>query len=47
MADTRRYVESLEEQIRQCPEQYLWVHRKFKNLPDTYPDYYADLDASK
>jgi len=46
-ADTRRYVEVLEEQIRQCPEQYLWVHRKFKNLPDSYPDYYADLDASK
>ena len=47
VADTRRYVEILEEQIRQCPEQYFWVHRKFKNLPDGYPDYYADLDASK
>ena len=46
-ADTRRYVHVLEEHIRLCPEQYLWVHRKFKNLPDSYPDYYADLDASK
>lgn len=47
VADTRRYVEILEEQIRQCPEQYFWVHRKFKNLPDGYPDYYSDRDASK
>ena len=29
------------------PEQYFWVHRKFKNLPAGYPDYYADLDALK
>ena len=47
VADTRRYVEILEAQIRECPEQYFWVHRKFKNLPDEYPDYYSDLDASK
>ena len=46
-ADTRRYVEALEEHVRQCPEQYLWIHKKFKNLPDGYPDYYADLDALK
>ena len=45
--DTKRYVHLLEQQIRECPEQYLWVHRKFKNLPEPYPDYYADLDASK
>ena len=42
-----RYVDVLEQQIRQAPEQYFWVHRKFKNLPDGYPDYYADLTASK
>ncbi len=47
VADTERYVKMLEDQIRLCPEQYFWVHRKFKNLPDSYPDYYADLDASK
>ena len=47
IADTRRYVEIVEDHIRTCPEQYLWVHRKFKNLPEPYPDYYADLDASK
>jgi KDO2-lipid IV(A) lauroyltransferase len=45
--DTRKYVSVLEEHIRCCPEQYLWVHRKFKNLPDGYPDFYSDLDALK
>jgi len=45
--DTQQYVRVLEEQIQRCPEQYLWLHRKFKGLPESYPDYYADLDASK
>jgi KDO2-lipid IV(A) lauroyltransferase len=45
--DTRRYVKVLEDQIRRCPEQYFWVHRKFKDLPESYPDYYSDLDALK
>jgi KDO2-lipid IV(A) lauroyltransferase len=47
IADTERYVKLVEERIRLCPEQYFWVHRKFKNLPESYPDYYADLDALK
>ena len=47
VADTQRYVDVLEDQIRKAPEQYFWIHRKFKDLPDGYPDYYADLDASK
>ena len=45
--DTLRYNEVLDAHIRSCPEQYFWVHRKFKDLPDGYPDYYADLDALK
>ena len=47
VADTRRYIEALEAHVRTCPEQYFWIHRKFKDLPDGYPDYYADLDALK
>ena len=43
VADTRRYNAVLEEHIRTCPEQYFWIHRKFKGLPDAYPDLYADL----
>ena len=47
VADTKRYVDLLEQHIRSCPEQYFWIHRKFKDLPDGYPDYYSDLDALK
>ncbi len=47
VADTKRYIDVLEDAVRECPEQYFWVHRKFKDLPDGYPDYYADLDALK
>lgn len=47
IADTKRYIDLLEQHVRSCPEQYFWIHRKFKDLPDGYPDYYADLDALK
>jgi KDO2-lipid IV(A) lauroyltransferase len=47
VADTKKYVALLENHVRKCPEQYFWIHRKFKNLPDGYDDYYADLDALK
>lgn len=46
-ADTLKYLAILEAQIRKCPEQYYWVHRRFKNRPDTLPDAYADLDSLK
>ena len=46
-ADTLRYHQVLEDYIRLCPEQYYWVHRKFKNLPPPMEDYYANLDALK
>jgi KDO2-lipid IV(A) lauroyltransferase len=47
VADVMRYIHLLEEHIRLCPEQYFWVHRKFKDLPPGYDDVYADLDAVK
>jgi KDO2-lipid IV(A) lauroyltransferase len=43
--DTKKYLEILEQQIRLCPEQYYWVHRKFKNRPEPLPDAYRDLAA--
>ena len=45
--DTEQYHGVLEKAIRLCPDQYYWVHRKYKNLPEGHPDYYADLDAWK
>jgi len=47
IADTEKFVALLEEQIRRCPEQYYWVHRKFKRRPEPLPDVYSDLDALK
>jgi KDO2-lipid IV(A) lauroyltransferase len=41
LADTRRFNHLIEEQVRRIPEQYLWVHRRFKGLTADYPDYYG------
>lgn len=43
IADTERYHQLIEEEIRKAPEQYLWVHRRFKNRPEQYPDVYQDI----
>ena len=47
VADTRLYLDMLEAAIRKCPEQYYWLHRRFKRRPEPLPDAYADLDALK
>jgi KDO2-lipid IV(A) lauroyltransferase len=39
--DAQRFNNLLEEHIRRVPEQYLWVHRRFKGLNAEYPDYYG------
>jgi KDO2-lipid IV(A) lauroyltransferase len=39
--DTMRLIGVLEEFVRECPEQYLWTHRKFKDRPGDLPDAYA------
>jgi KDO2-lipid IV(A) lauroyltransferase len=41
VADLERYNRLLESQVRLVPEQYLWVHRRFKGLSHDYPDYYG------
>ena len=39
-ADTRRMNAFVEEQVRQMPEQYLWVHKRFKTRPPGEPPWY-------
>ncbi|HEY2144630.1 MAG TPA: LpxL/LpxP family Kdo(2)-lipid IV(A) lauroyl/palmitoleoyl acyltransferase [Steroidobacteraceae bacterium] len=39
--DVERYNRLLEAQVRRVPDQYLWVHRRFKGLSNDYPDYYG------
>jgi Kdo2-lipid IVA lauroyltransferase/acyltransferase len=41
VADAERFNHFIEQQVRRVPEQYLWIHRRFKGLTDDYPDYYA------
>lgn len=43
LADTNRITRIFETEIRRSPDQYFWVHRKFKGRPQTLPDAYADL----
>jgi Kdo2-lipid IVA lauroyltransferase/acyltransferase len=40
-ADTARLVALLEDLIREAPEQYLWIYRKFKGRPAPHPDLYG------
>lgn len=42
VTDTLRYHALVEAHIRKVPEQYFWIHRRFKGLTADYPDYYAD-----
>lgn len=41
--DARRVNEVVEEQIRVAPEQYLWVHRRFKTQPEGLPNVYVGV----
>jgi KDO2-lipid IV(A) lauroyltransferase len=41
VADTVRFNHMIEAQVRRVPEQYLWIHRRFKGLSQDYPDYYG------
>lgn len=41
IADTKRIVSLLEDRIRETPEQYLWVYKKFKRRPESFGDAYA------
>ena len=44
--DTRRLTQVLESYIRLCPEQYWWIHQRFKGRPAPLPDLYAAPRAS-
>jgi KDO2-lipid IV(A) lauroyltransferase len=44
IADTKRLVALLEARIRESPEQYLWVYKKFKRRPDSFGNVYAEAE---
>jgi KDO2-lipid IV(A) lauroyltransferase len=45
VADTLRLTKLLEDYIRLCPEQYWWIHQRFKGRPAPLPDLYAPPSA--
>ena len=47
VADTTRFNRMIEAQVRNAPEQYLWIHRRFKGLSEDYPDYYGQQAARR
>jgi KDO2-lipid IV(A) lauroyltransferase len=38
--DAARYMAGLERAVREAPDQYLWVHRRFKTRPPGEPPVY-------
>ena len=38
--DTQTILDLFEAEIRKAPEQYLWIHRRFKTQPEGYPPFY-------
>lgn len=42
LADTLRINRAIESWIRECPAQYYWVHRRFRDRPEEYGDAYAE-----
>lgn len=46
IADTARLTRLLEDYIRTCPEQYWWVHQRFKGRPAPYRDIYDPLASA-
>jgi len=45
-ADTLRFHRLIEAQVRRMPEQYLWLHKRFKGLSPDYPDFYGRRPVS-
>jgi Kdo2-lipid IVA lauroyltransferase/acyltransferase len=41
VADTLHFNRFIEAEVRRIPEQYWWIHRRFKGLTADYPDYYG------
>lgn len=44
LTDATRLNAWIEDRVREAPDQYLWLHRKFRNRPDGEPPFYAAAD---
>ncbi|MDO8704888.1 MAG: lauroyl acyltransferase, partial [Sulfuricaulis sp.] len=41
VADTTRMNQEIEEAVREMPEQYFWLHKRFKTRPQGGKDFYS------
>jgi KDO2-lipid IV(A) lauroyltransferase len=41
IADSERFHHFIESEVRRNPEQFWWIHRRFKGLSADYPNYYG------
>ena len=47
LLDATHINQVVEQAIRQAPEQYLWVHRRFKTRPEGEPDVYTEVGIAR
>jgi Kdo2-lipid IVA lauroyltransferase/acyltransferase len=47
VADTTRIMKIVEDAILLAPEQYLWVHRRFKTRPEGQPSLYSNIPRKR
>ena len=40
IADTTQVNAAIEDMVREAPDQYLWIHRRFKRQPGGRSDFY-------
>ena len=45
-ADALRINKLLEDNIRRAPEEYYWIHRRFKGRPEPFPDPYINSEKT-
>jgi KDO2-lipid IV(A) lauroyltransferase len=45
-ADALRINKLLEDSIRRAPEEYYWIHRRFKGRPEPFPDPYSESEKA-
>lgn len=45
-ADAAQFHRLIEAQVHAAPDQYLWIHRRFKGMTADYPDYYRKSPPS-
>ena len=41
---TEEFTKVVEDQIRRYPDQWLWIHKRWRTQPKGHPNFYAELE---